>query len=218
MSTTPPQDQPTETTHTARGNTYRLRRFTVTEGSLADNPEAVQWNRAVYQGFHDAEPTDEADDGAEPETTEPETPDVRPIIENGTQVDPAGDGEHPEAVELAYDADPSTFWFTMTYHNNPAWGGFKEGAGYGVELREPAPVSQVELSTNSSGGAWELRSTSLDDPTGGDLLAEGSFSETTTIDLDEAVIVDSLVLWITELPGTDEADRYRLELNEITLS
>ena len=60
MSTTPPQDQPTETTHTARGNTYRLRRFTVTEGSLADNPEAVQWNRAVYQGFHDAEPTDEA--------------------------------------------------------------------------------------------------------------------------------------------------------------
>lgn len=60
MSTTPPQDQPVETTHSARGNTYTLRRFHVGEGSLADNPEAVQWNRAVYQGFHDSEPTDEA--------------------------------------------------------------------------------------------------------------------------------------------------------------
>nr|WP_216645866.1 hypothetical protein [Isoptericola halotolerans] len=169
-----------------------------------------------------AETTDDGEDGdgeeGEPEPTEAETPEVRPIIETGDQIDPAGDGEHPEAVEYAYDADPSTFWFTLTYHNNPAWGGFKEGAGYGVELRERAPVSQVELSTNSSGGAWQLRSTTFDDPTGGDLLAEGSFSEDTTIELEETVIVDSLVLWITELPGTDEADRYRLELNEITLS
>ncbi|MFV2145582.1 hypothetical protein [Isoptericola sp. G70] len=177
-------------------------------------PEAQTSQEATTEG----EPTEGADDAAEEEPTETEEPEVRPIIDSGEQLDPAGDGEHPEAVELAYDADPSTFWFTLTYHNNPAWGGFKEGAGFGVELREPAPVSQVDLNTNGSGGAWQLRSTSLDDPTGGDLLAEGSFSEDTTIELDEAVIVDSLVLWITELPGTDEADRYRLELNEITLS
>lgn len=180
-------------------------------------PPEAQTTQESTEGSGE-DPTGSDGDTEEPEATEPETPEVRPIIESGQQLDPAGDGEHPEAVELAYDADPSTFWFTLTYHNNPAWGGFKEGAGYGVELRDPAPVSQVDLSTNSEGGAWQLRSTSLDDPTGGDLLAEGSFSEETTIELDEPVVVDSLVLWITELPGTDEADRYRLELNEITLS
>ncbi|PRZ08806.1 hypothetical protein BCE75_10169 [Isoptericola sp. CG 20/1183] len=181
----------------------------------SEPPPEVQASQEATAG---TEPTETSDGGTEPEPTESETPEVRPIIETGEQLDPASDGEHPEAVELAYDADPSTFWFTRTYYNNPVWGGFKEGAGYGVELREPAPVSQVDLSTNGSGGTWQLRSTSLDDPTGGDLLAEGSFSEDTTIELDEPVIVDSLVLWITELPDTDKADEYRLELNEITLS
>ena len=60
MSTTPQHEPPRESTHSARGNTYVLRRFHVSEGPLAENPEAVQWNRAVYQGFHDSEPTDEA--------------------------------------------------------------------------------------------------------------------------------------------------------------
>ncbi|RKQ36483.1 GNAT family N-acetyltransferase [Kocuria tytonis] len=63
MSTTPPQ-QPCETSHSARGNTYTLRRFTVGEGGPEQNPEAVQWNRAVSQGFHDGEPTAEATERA----------------------------------------------------------------------------------------------------------------------------------------------------------
>jgi hypothetical protein len=182
-----------------------------------DPPPAAQTTQEGTEGSGE-DATDGEEGSEEPEPTESETPEVRPIIESGQQLDPFGEGEKPEAAELAYDADPSTFWFTFTYRNNPAWGGLKEGAGYGVELREPAPVSQVDLSTNGEGGAWQLRATSLDDPTGGDLLAEGSFSEETSIELEEPVIVDSLVLWITELPGTDEADRYRLELNEITLS
>jgi hypothetical protein len=77
-------------------------------------------------------------------------------------------------------------------------------------------VSRVDLLTNSQGGRWELRSTTGDDPAGGDLLAEGSFDAETAIELDEPVIVGDMVLWITELPTTD--GDYRLELNEITLS
>ena len=60
MSTTPAHEQPRESTHSARGNTYVLRRFGVREGSLAENPWAVEWYRAVNQGFHDPAPTDEA--------------------------------------------------------------------------------------------------------------------------------------------------------------
>lgn len=167
----------------------------------------------------DAEGSGEEGDGSaapEEEPTETEEPEVRPIIDSGNQLDPYSDGEHPEAVELAYDSDPSTFWYTRTYYNNPAWGGFKSGAGYHVTLREPAPVSAVDLDTNSSGGTWQLRQTTADDPEGGEVLAEGSFSEDTSIELDEAVILDEFVLWITELPQTDGENR--LELNEITLS
>ncbi|WP_402463773.1 protein kinase family protein [Isoptericola aurantiacus] len=168
-----------------------------------------------------AAPTQEAEespseDEGSAEPTESEEPEVRPIIESGSQLDPYSDGEHPEAVELAYDSDPSTFWYTRTYYNDPAWGGFKPGAGFDVVLREPAPVSAVELNTNSSGGAWELRQTSADDPEGGEVLAKGSFSPDTQIELDKAVVLDEFVLWITELPTTDGENR--LELNEITLS
>jgi hypothetical protein len=164
-----------------------------------------------------AAPTDGATSSEEPEPTEEETPEVRPIIDAGTVV-ALGDAEadKPEAAELAYDSDPSTFWYTYTYRNNPVFGGLKEGLGYEVQLRENAPVSRVDLLTNSQGGRWELRATTGDDPTGGDLLAEGSFDAETAIELDEPVIVGDMVLWITELPTTD--GDYRLELNEITLS
>jgi hypothetical protein len=143
---------------------------------------------------------------------------VRPVIESGDQLDPLvdGDGEHPEAVELAYDADPSTFWYTRTYRNNPVWGGFKTGAGYVVNLREPAPVSKIQLQTNSEGGAFEIRATTADDPQGGTVLGSGAFAPTTDVALPEPQVLESFVIWITELP-TSEGE-FRLELNEIVVS
>ncbi|WP_418275438.1 hypothetical protein ACNHYB_11260 [Isoptericola jiangsuensis] len=155
-------------------------------------------------------------DGASQEAEE-EQPDVRPIIESGREAVLSGEGDKPDKVELAYDSDPSTFWFTYTYNNNPVFGGLKEGLGFAVELRESAPVSEVTLDTNSDGGAWELRSTTADAPNGGDVLASGSFSDETVIELDEPVILDEFVLWITELPPVGN-DQFRVEINEITLS
>jgi hypothetical protein len=68
------------------------------------------------------------------------------------------------------------------YRNNPAWGGLKTGAGYIVYLRNPAPVTKIQLNTNSTGGRWEIRATSADDPQGGTLLGTGAFSEFTELD------------------------------------
>ncbi|WNB85597.1 hypothetical protein [Cellulomonas sp. ATA003] len=77
------------------------------------------------------------------------------MIASGAQLDPppAGDeNEHPEAVDLAIDGDPSTVWYTRTY-GTPQFGGLKDGLGYAVTLAEPAPVSTVTLQVRGSGGA-----------------------------------------------------------------
>jgi hypothetical protein len=160
--------------------------------------------------------TTEPTDG---ETTPEETeePQVRPVIESGDQLDPLGDNnEHPEAVERAYDADPSTFWYTRTYRNNPVWGGLKTGAGYVVYLRDPAPVTNIQLNTNSTGGSWEIRSTTADDPQGGTLLGTGTFSEVTELELEQPEVLTSFVIWVPELPTSD--GEYRLEITEIVVS
>ena len=159
-------------------------------------------------------------DGGET-TTEPapeEPTEVRPVIESGDQLDPEGGdqaGEHPEAVDLAYDADPSTFWYTRQYAS-PQFGGLKTGVGYVIELEEPAPVSTIELRTNSEGGNVEVRATTSGEPTNGDVLASGSFSGTTKLELSEETVADSFVLWVTELPVTN--GKNYLELNEIVIS
>ena len=155
------------------------------------------------------EPSDDAS------SSPSETPEVRPVIKSGDQLDPEGDGQHPEAVDLAYDGDPSTFWYTM-YFNSPDFAGLRSGLGYVIELEEPAPVTSITLNTNSSGGHVEVRATSRDEPTSGKVLAEGSFDSETTLDLSEETVADSFVLWITELPQTN--GKNYLELNEIVLS
>ncbi|MFF2452380.1 hypothetical protein [Isoptericola sp. NPDC058082] len=155
------------------------------------------------------EPTDEESSEAS------ETPEVRPVIQSGDQLDPEGDGQHPEAVDLAYDGDPSTFWYTM-YFNTPDFAGLRSGLGYVVELEDAAPVTSITLNTNSEGGRVEIRATSRDKPTDGPVLAEGSFSSETKLDLKEETVADSFVIWITELPSTN--GKNYLELNEIVLS
>lgn len=147
--------------------------------------------------------------------TEQADPEVRPVISDGDQLDPQGGehaGEHPEAVDLAFDGDPSTFWYTRQYAS-PQFGGLKDGVGYVIRLREPAPVTQISLATNSQGGHVEVRKTSGDAPTEGPVLAEGSFGPTVDLTFAQPEVGDSFVLWITELPQTN--GKNYLELDEI---
>lgn len=155
----------------------------------------------------------------EPEgSAQPSSPtetEARPVIDSAAllgTLDWEGQTiDHPEKVELAYDTDPATFYFTTTYQQ-AAFGGFKDSLGMELRLREPASVTKVELLTNTAGGKVQI----LQGGEGGEVLAEGTFSETTTFELPEPVVSNSFTIWITELPQV--SDGFRLELNEVVLS
>lgn len=153
-------------------------------------------------------------EGSSPPSPPAQT-EARPVIDsaallgtldwNGETID------HPEKVELAYDTDPATFYYTTTYQQ-AAFGGYKDSLGMELKLREPASVSKVELLTNTPGGKVQI----LKGGAGGEVLAEGTFSNTTTFELTEPVVSDSFTIWVTELPQASNG--FRLELNEVVLS
>ncbi|GAA2239796.1 hypothetical protein GCM10010401_10410 [Rarobacter faecitabidus] len=164
-----------------------------------------------------AAPVPSTSDGSDGDSQGSSASTAPPVIAEGAALDPDGDGdEHPELVDRAYDGDQQTFWTTRTY-KTPNFGGYdRSGIGYGITLENEAQVSAVYLVTESKGGKFELRSTSLDDPSGGELLKSGKFSEDMEIELDKPVTTQSLVLWVTELPKTD--DGYAITIGEINLS
>ncbi|GHH70921.1 hypothetical protein [Promicromonospora soli] len=149
------------------------------------------------------------------EASPPAQTEARPVIDSATllgNLEWEGDTiDHPEKVELAYDTDPATFYYTTTYQQ-AAFGGYKDALGMELKLREPASVTKVELLTNTPGGTVQI----LEGGEGGEVLAEGTFSETTTFELTEPVVSDAFTIWITELPQV--SDGFRLELNEVVLS
>jgi hypothetical protein len=156
-----------------------------------------------------------ADGEGSSEPSAPTETEARPVIDSATLLGNLDwDGstlDHPEKVELAYDTDPATFYFTTTYQQ-AQFGGYKEFLGMELRLREPASVSKIELLTNTPGGKVQI----LKGGEGGDVLAEGTFSNTTTFELSEPVVSDTFTIWITELPQA--SDGFRLELNEVVLS
>lgn len=156
----------------------------------------------------------EGEEGSAQPSAPPQT-EARPVIDSAAllgTLDWEGETiDHPEKVELAYDTDPATFYYTTTYQQAP-FGGFKDSLGMELKLREPASVTKVELLTNTPGGKVQI----LKGGAGGEVLAEGTFSNTTTFDLTEPVVSDSFTIWVTELPQV--SDGFRLELNEVVLS
>lgn len=168
------------------------------------------------------------EDTADEEGSEAPETEARPVITGSTLVAADGapvqgeDADHPEAASLASDGDPTTFWYTRTF-SSPDFGGIKSGSGVALTLQEAAAVSTIELSTNSEGGNVQIRATTPEDPAGGTVVAEGPVSASTTFTLDEPVVGDSFVVWFTSLPEStplpDLPDlKYRIELNEVTLS
>lgn len=152
-----------------------------------------------------------------------ETPSQEPVpagpapeIASATVFDPSGgEGDHPEAVDRAFDGDPSTYWYTMTY-KQANFSGFKEALGYLVTLEQATTVGSVTLNVSGEGGKVEIRDSDPSDPGGGTVLASGSFAPETTLTFDRPVETDHLTIWITELPTANDG-AFRLELNEIEL-
>lgn len=161
-----------------------------------------------------------ADDGAQEPTptTAPETPTAPPVIAGAQMLDPPPGGdsnEHPEAVHLAIDGDPTTFWFTRTYAS-PTYG-MKPGVGYAVTLAQPAVVSSVRLQVNGTGGMVEVRATDPSTPTTGEVLASGPLSPETVLTFSAPTEAQHIVLWFTALPQTPDG-RNRVELLELQVN
>jgi len=141
-----------------------------------------------------------------------------PVIASAQMIDPPPGGdnnEHPEAVPLAIDGDPSTFWYTRTYAS-PTFG-MKPGVGYAVTLAEPATVTTVTLLVNGTGGMVEVRATDPSAPTQGDVLASGALGPQTVLTLSAPTVTQNIVLWFTALPQTPSALN-RVELLEVQVS
>ena len=156
-----------------------------------------------------------ADAGAEAEAEAPAgTP---PVVASVRTLDPTSpEGERVENVERSHDGDGGTFWHSYTY-NGPDFAGLKDAVGLEVTLAEETTVSGVTLSVNGTGGNVEVRATTGDAPTQGDVLAQSTMSQDTDLTFSEPVQTSTLVLWFTELP-TNAEGKFRIEVNEITVS
>lgn len=120
--------------------------------------------------------------------------------------------EHPELAGAITDGDPSTDWYTRFYNDPKLSNNGKAGIGVAIRLQAPATVSSVEMQGTAAGGHFQLRSTTAADPAGGSVLAEGAFVEGTTQVSVSPTQIDSIVLWVTEMPRTSKGQ------NRVTLA
>jgi hypothetical protein len=125
-------------------------------------------------------------------------------VEDVFDLDPSGDGEHPDEAELAADDDPATDWPTETYSDSITFTS-KGGVGLVFDLGDAVDVSAIELRAPEGGydisiGVAGEAGTEIDDysvVTDRDAIAPVS-----TIELDETVTGRYWLILITRLPGT----------------
>ncbi|HLS62397.1 MAG TPA: murein biosynthesis integral membrane protein MurJ [Ruania sp.] len=159
---------------------------------------------------------EETSESPSPEPTETESPEPADIdFDEAMSLDPStGSGDNSDLADQAIDGDPDTIWRSLRY-DNPSYG-MKPGLGFAVVLDEPTTVTTVTLDVQGEGGTVQIRNTTPEDPSGGEVLAEGSMGPDTTYTLSEPTELEAIVLWFPELPEAASDGRNRIELAEIT--
>ena len=160
-------------------------------------------------GTSSAAPSTSGTDAAPPTGPVPQISGVRTLDPQG------GDGENDETAPRAIDDDPSSFWKSSTY-KSAEFGGLKDGVGMVVTLSAEAPVSSVTAQISGSGGVLEVRTApgqGLEDSQVVGTATPGS--GTVTVELDEPVATQNVILWWTELP--DVSGSFRIELADVTV-
>ena len=125
-----------------------------------------------------------------------------PKIENVESLDPEGDGsEHDSEVENVIPKTEGS-WNTDRY-NSASFGNLKSGVGLLFEFEDETTISKAKVASGNSGGKFEIRDG--DDPEDAKVIGEGVFDAegAVTVEFDEEVETDKLILWITDLPQTD---------------
>jgi hypothetical protein len=188
--------------------------FLISTRTLLAPPEPVSLprNNPAPTATATAEPAPTAEPSPE-ETAPAEEPAGPPVIASLAPLDPEGDGgENPELTPRAMDGDPATIWRSRSYVN-PEYG-MKTGIGLAITLQQPATVSSVGLDLRGTGGLVQVRATSAEAPTEGEILAEGEMGPDTVLTF-EPVETGSIVLWFPRLPTAESDGKNRIELAEV---
>ena len=157
------------------------------------------------------------------ETEAPESGDEIELS-NPVDYDPLGDdGEHPEAVDLVVDGNPTTSWPTESYTSGPILADSgKEGVGLIVETDEVVTGRQLQILTENPGWTAEIYGVEGEAPVDlagwGEPLSANTFEaqEETNIPLNEKE-ADHFLIWITELTENTEDSGFFATIGEVAL-
>ena len=155
-------------------------------------------------------------------TTEdpPDSPDLSVLeITDSDGFDPLGDNsEHPQNAPLAHDGDPETAWNTEGYRD--PMGVQKSGVGLLLDLGTSQEVHEVDLLVPESSYGVQIRigdNRDVDDDAGLDthlpVAWEGDVSGQETIEIEDGVAGQYVVIWFVELPQDD--GRWRGSIAEV---
>ncbi|MER5306957.1 protein kinase family protein [Streptomyces sp. NPDC002773] len=148
-------------------------------------------------------------------TADEKPPPPKPLtIESAHDFDPLGNGaEKPQAIDRAFDGDPSTFWYTDRYFG-PDFANLKTGVGVVLDLGKAQEVSSVELSFLGHTSV-ELRTAPSDAssaPSTPDAFTTQASGDGTEVTLKptKPVTTRYVLVWLTNLPSADGGFRGKL--------
>jgi hypothetical protein len=138
-----------------------------------------------------------------------------------TLIDPKGDGDENDGVELTVDGKAKTGWETNEYHNHSNFGNLKEGMGLLVDLGEKREITQVIVNLGSIGVELSLRAgDEAGDPNAViadfDTIAPAQVNDKASVRFqpDAGASYRYLMVWLTDLPQIENG-YYQAAVQEI---
>ncbi|MDO4412521.1 protein kinase family protein [Cutibacterium sp.] len=152
-------------------------------------------------------------------------------VARAQEFDPSRDGgdakENHDEVPFAIDADPSTAWHTLVYHNSAKLGNLKPGVGLVVDLGRVTEVTSVKVQLVGSGtdiSVWRpTNDVSSDDPPMTTVkdwtqIAEMSGAgSTVTLEPSGQTKCRHLLIYLTQLPPKSTA-RFQGGIANVTVT
>ena len=143
-----------------------------------------------------------------PPVTAPGQSSVQIPVSAAHSLNPApGSGtEHEELVGNLIDGNPSTYWHTQQY-TNAGFGNLKDGVGVYLQLRNPAPLGDIVISSPDTG--WSFQVYEADQPSSdlagwGQPVASGTVSSASTSKALGGRRAGYVLVWITHLSPSDQ--------------
>ncbi|GAA1590061.1 protein kinase family protein [Actinoplanes couchii] len=172
-------------------------------------------------------------DGGEPVTPLPEPKKLELTADMVRLVDaPPGDRTDADEAKLTVDGDMDTGWSTQTFKGAPNFGNTKEGMGILINLGEARALSEVRVFTSVPGVTMDVR-TGTSDPgnsSKGDKQLLKDYKSLSDEKPEKSTgnkwfysVSDSntkyqyVLVFLTELPQSEEGSGYKVTVNEIEL-